>query len=320
MVTVYVHREGRTQCAPQLDPAWLRPDSRATVWVDFSAPTADEVKVLSDVFHFHPLSVEDAVAQVHYPKIETYDGYLYLILHGIDYKKSKDAFATHDTDFFLGPNYLVTIHDGQTRSIQAVHEVCSRNDHVLADGPGSLMHRIIDQMVDNYRPELEELETWLDELEAEVFVKNPRKGLVREILQVKRDITALRRIATPQRDAISRLARREFPIISQELAYRFRDVYDNLVRIADEALIFQDRVTGILEAHLSSISNRLNEVMKKLTVLTTIAAPFTVLGGLYGMNVTLPGGHSPDAFWWILAGATLSVVAMMYYYRRNGDS
>jgi magnesium transporter len=290
------------------------------VWIDLAGPTQDELQVLSDVFHFHPLAVEDALSEAHYPKIESYDGYLYLILHGIDYKQSETAFATHDTDFFVGANFLVTVHDGQTRSAASVRDVCTRNDQVLGEGTVALMHRIIDRMVDNYRPEVEELEEWLDELERRVF-ESPTRDLVREILDVKRDVTGLRRIAIPQRDVVGRLARREFPIISDELAYRFRDVYDNLVRITDEALIFQDRVTSILEAHLSNVSYRLNEVMKVLTVITVIFMPLTLVAGLYGMNLHLPGVNNPDSprpFWYLIAGMTATVVIMLGVFRRRG--
>jgi magnesium transporter len=288
--------------------------------VDLAGATPEELAMLSDVFHFHPLAVEDAVANVHHPKIESYDGYLYLILHGIDYKKSETAFATHDIDFFLGATYLVTVHDGQTRSAGSIREMCSRNEQVLGEGPAALMHRIIDQMVDNYRPEVEELEQWLDELETQVF-EAPSRGIIREILDVKRDITGLRRIATPQRDAIGRLARREFTIISDELAYRFRDVYDNLVRIADEALIFQDRVTSILEAHLSNVSYRLNEVMKVLTVITVIFMPLTLVAGIYGMNMHLPGVGGPDdprMFWRLMLGMVVTALLMLWFFRRRG--
>jgi magnesium transporter len=258
---------------------------------------------------------------VHHPKIETYNGYLYLILHGIDYQRSRaeESFVTHDTDFFLGANYLVTIHDGKTRSIAGVQEVCGRSDHVLAEGPAALMHRIIDRMVDNYRPELEQLETWLDELEHDVFAR-PRRETVREILEVKADITALRRIAAPQRDAVGRLARREFPLISEEVTYRFRDVHDHFVRIADEALIFQDRITSLLEAHLSNVSNRLNEIMRVLTVFTVIVSPLTFVAGLYGMNMKLPlvaNETDPRPFWWLVGGMVAAVVMMLVFFRKR---
>ena len=135
---------------------------------------------------------------------------------------------------------------------------------------------------------------------------------MREILAVKRDIVGLRHIALPQRDAIGRLARREFAIINDEIAMRFRDVYDNLVRIADEALIFQDRVTSILDAHLSNVGHRLNEVMKVLTVITVIFMPLTLVAGIYGMNMKLPLVATPDdprPFWWIIGAMVVAVGA-----------
>jgi magnesium transporter len=319
MITVFVHRNGQTEQTDSIDPAWLAPDSGVKLWVDLAGPTPEELTVLTDDFHFHPLAVEDAVAQVHQPKVESYNGYLYLILHGIDYRKSQTAFATHDTDFFLGSNYLVTIHDGQMRSVAAVREVCQRNEHVLAEGPAALMHRIVDQMMDNYRPEVEELEKWLDEIETQVF-ESPHQNIVREILAVKRDVIGLRHIALPQRDAIGRLARREFPIITDEIAMRFRDVYDKLVRISDEALIFQDRVTSILDAHLSNVSYRLNEVMKVLTVITVIFMPLTLVAGLYGMNMKLPlvaTQDDPRPFWWIIGGMAVAVGGMLAYFRKR---
>jgi len=318
MVSVFAHRNGATEQADAIDPAWLDPSSGVVCWLDLSGPTDDEFRVLADVFHFHSLALEDARAELHYPKIESYGGYLYVILHGIDFKASQHHFATHDTDFFLGPNYLVTVHDGQTRTIQEFHSVCAANDHILAEGPVALMHRIVDAMVDHYRPEVERLEDRLDKLENDVF-EHPRKNLIREILGLKRDITALRRVVLPQRDVIGRLARREFTFINDEMAYRFRDVYDHLVRLSDEALIYQDRVTSILDAHLSNQSNRLNEVMKVLTYITTIAVPFTVLGGLFGMNVKLPGVNgegNPELFWWILGGSALFVVVIFLVLAR----
>ena len=133
MLSVFVHRNSRTEKADRVDPAWLQPDS-GVLWADLAGPTPEELTVSHDVFHFHPLAVEDALASAHHPKIEAFDGYLYLILHAIDYQKSDTAFATHDLDFFLGRTYLVTVHDGQARSAAPMREQCSRNEAVLAEG------------------------------------------------------------------------------------------------------------------------------------------------------------------------------------------
>jgi magnesium transporter len=313
MNTIFVHRNGQTEQATSIDRAWLNPASGVVVWVDLAAPSILESLVLSDTFHFHPLSVEDAMAAVQYPKVEAYDGYLYVVLHGIDFHVGDvvQRFATHDVDFFLGPNYLVTVHDGHSTSINDLRDHVTRNPKILGEGPVALFHRIVDAMVDHYRPEIDKLEDRLDTLEKLVF-EAPAPALVRRILNEKREVATLRRIVTPERDVIARLARRDFVDISTEMSFRFRDIYDHLVRIADDAMIFQDRITGMLDAHLSNVSNRLNEVMKVLTVVATIFGPPTLLASLWGVNVPLPhfpGGESAQ-FWW-LAGIMVGVIGLM---------
>jgi magnesium transporter len=316
LITIFVHRNGKTETVTAIDRGWLNPKAGVTFWVDLQAPSVPESLIHSDTMAFHPLSVEDAMSALQYPKAEAYDGYLYVVLHDIDFTAGESGFKTHDIDFFLGPNYLVTVHDGRSNAITELHDHCPRNPRILADGPVALFHRIVDAMVDSYRPEVEKLADRLDELEEAVFA-NPTPALAREILAQKRDVSSLRRVTTPQRDVIARLARREFVDISEEMAFRFRDVYDHLVRIADDALIFQDRITGILDAHLSNVSNRLNQVMKVLTVVATIFMPMTVLTGMYGMNVDLPhfpGGPAAQ-FWWIFGIMMVVVVAMLAYFR-----
>jgi magnesium transporter len=286
--------------------------------VDLAAPSIPESLILSDTFAFHPLSVEDAMSALQYPKIEAYDGYLYAVLHGIDFHAGEHGFASHDVDFFIGATYLVTVHDGHSTSIANLREHATRNPKILAEGPMALFHRIVDSMVDHYRPEVEKLEDRLDELEKRVF-DNPTPALVRAILDEKRDVASLRRVTTPQRDVIARLARRDFVDISTEMAFRFRDVYDHLQRIVDDAMIFQDRITGILDAHLSATSNRLNEVMKVLTVVATIFGPPTLLAGIWGMNVPLPHFPGSDVaqFWWVSAIMVLMIVGMLMAFRRK---
>lgn len=319
MISVIVRENGHTATATSVDPAWLRPESSVVFWVDIAAPTEEDVRILTDVFNFHELSVEDALQVSHHPKVEPYDGYLYVILHGIDSKTARTRFATRDVDFFLTDRYLVTVHDGQSRSVSQVREMCVRNGGLLSDGPSGLMHHIVDTMVDNYRPEIDRLEQRMDRLEREVFTR-ARHDMIRSILTLKRDIVALRQVVQPQRDVLGRLARREFQVISSQVGYRFRDVYDHLVRIADESLIFQDRATSLVEAHLSSVSNQLNSIMKILTVIATIFMPLTFMTGLYGMNVELPHFGLGDRFvFWALMGAMVLVVAtMLLIFRRRG--
>lgn len=316
MLTVLVNLQGSVRKVTMIDPAWLKPDSTASLWVDLAAPSIEEASILKTVFQFHDLSIEDALSESHHPKVETYGGYLYVILHGIDFEAAKHRFATHDTDFFLGANYLVTVHDGTSRSIAALHEICQRNEHVLAQGPVSLLHRIVDTMIDNYGPEIEKLADRLEQLEHQVF-DEPNANLVKPILGLKRDVASLRRVVLPERDVVARLARREFAVISEPMSYRFRDVHDHLVRLTDESMLFHDRLSSLLDAHLTSVSTRLNQVMKVLTVIATIFMPLTVLTGMWGMNVPLPAFPGGEAlqFWW-LVGIMLVVTGVMLWLFR----
>ncbi len=318
MVTIFAHRQGRTDRVASVDRAWLTPSAGVFLWVDLAAPSVPESLVLGETFGFHPLSVEDAMSSLQYPKVEAYDGYLYIVLHGILFEGAEHCFATHDVDFFVGATYLVTVHSGASRSIAELRDNCVRNTKILSEGPVALFHRIVDAMVDHYRPEVEKLEDRLDDLEQAIF-DQPQPRLARAIIQEKREVAGLRRIVTPQRDVIGRLARREFAEISPEMSFRFRDVYDQLVRVADDALVFQDRITGMLDAHLSNVSNRLNEVMKVLTVFSVIFMPLTLLAGMYGMNVPLPrfpGGDSAQ-FWWLVAISIAVIAGMLMYFRRR---
>ncbi len=271
------------------------------------------------MFGLHELPVEAAFQRETHPKVESFGDYLYIVLHGINFQAAEHTFETHETDFFLAPNFLITIHDGQRRSIAHVSELCTRSTHVLSEGPVALLHRIVDTMVDHYRPEVDELEERLDQIEKRV-IEMPTESLTGDILNVKHDVTSLRRIVVPQRDVVGRLARREFDLIGQEMAYRFRDVYDQFARMADDAIVFQDRVTGIFDAHLASVSNRLADVSKVLAVIAALFGPLTVITGLFGMNVPLPTlfGSPEHQFWEIIGIMVLSSAALFVWFRRSG--
>jgi magnesium transporter len=318
VLQIFAHRNGRTTPEDRVDPAWLAPGSDVTIWVDLLNPSPEEGRqILSDVFHFHDLAVEDALSALQFPKVESYGSYLYLILHRIDFAAREHCFQTHDVDFFLGPNYLVTIRSGDSRSFEQVSDVCQRNALALGEGSAALLHRIVDAMVDNYRPEIEQLSDRLDELEDRVF-ESGTASLAKDILNFKKDVSSLRRVVQPQRDVVGRLARREFPFIDEQISYRFRDVHDHLVRIADESMFFQDRITSLLDANLATVSNQLNSIMKILTVIATVFMPLTFITGLYGMNVDLPHfGFGGVTMFWVLMGVMIAVVAIMLVYFRK---
>ena len=241
---------GPTRLVDRAWTAWPGCRQRASVWVD-SMNRRPKNAVLRDVFHFHQLSVEDALSRD--PPSE---GRVLRRLslsrparHRLQARAAR--LRTHDVDFFLGPNYLVTVHDGQRSASRKIGEDLHSATSRARRGPGALMHRIVDTMVDNYRPEVDELEERLDELETG-GVREPGDRLT--ATSSTSNATSRRCAASSCRSATSSAGSRaaSSTLISEEIAYRFRDVYDHLVRLADEAMFFQDRVTGILDAHLST--------------------------------------------------------------------
>ena len=282
MVTVLVHKDGVTIPAESVDPAWLVAGAAEQVWVNVG-PAEDNRPLLQGVFHFHELAIEDALQRRHHPKVESYDGFLYLILHEVvPYEQMHEA-QTQDIDFFLASNLLVTVHTVPSPAISFQQSLCVKHHDVLAEGPVALLHRIVDDMVDGYRPSVDILEARLEGMND--GLQHPSVNPLKEILGFKADVASLRRLALPERDAVGRLARREFPDPSR---WRTGTAMSSISSCGSptRSRSSRDRVTGLFDAYLSMQSNRLNEVMKVLTFISTIFMPLTVLTGMFGMNVS----------------------------------
>src|SRR5918995_5071378 len=187
MISVYVHHNGETGCVDHGDRGWLDASARTTPWVDLSDPTQPDFNLLTDVFKFHSLSIDDARSALQFPKVEPYPGYLYLVLHGIDAQvSSARGFSTRDIDFFLSRNYLVTVHDGSSRTIGRLRDACGQYSHLLSEGPVALLHRVVDSMVDNYRPVVHGLEERIEALEEHALAGRPH--MAKQAMKVKREL------------------------------------------------------------------------------------------------------------------------------------
>jgi len=296
------HIEHRTA----FDATLLNSDPEALHWIDLEDPTVREAGILEDPFHFHPLAIEDCLSEVHHPKVDDYGDYAFIIVHGIRFDAPTDQFITRELDIFLGPNFLITHHKGPMRSISWARDQCVKDQlHSLHRGVDFLIHNILDQMFEHYFPNLDAIEDKIQLVQVEVF-ENPTTATLDRIFTLKRDVQTLRRICAPQREIVNRLARGEFKVISPRAAVYFRDIYDNLYRIVEASYSYQDLVQATMDAYLSMVSNRLNESMKRLTVIGAIFAALTVLTGIYGMNFE----HMPELKWrfgypmvWLLMAA-----------------
>ncbi len=296
-------------------PALLA-DKRNLIWVDLEAATPEESVILARDFNFHPLAIEDCIAETLLPKVDDFGDYIFLVLHG-SRATSGQTFSTMEVNFFLGDNYLVTYHDEPSRSIGRSKERCLKMGPAITQGADFLLHDILDGLVDNYFPILNQYDEAIDQIEADVFA-NPTQSTLNKIFTLKRDIMHLRRVTGPQRDILNRLSRDPFKVISAKAAIYYRDVYDHLVRIADLSDAYRDLISGAMEAYLSMASNRTNEIMKVLTVFTAILMPLTLITGIYGMNFEhMPELNSRYGYYSILGFMFLIATGLFSYFKRK---
>jgi magnesium transporter len=322
--TLYRHSDGSLFTdiqAAQLPEAIQ--DKDGLIWVDF----VDELKescmpILRDIFSFHPLAIDDALEESHVPKVDDWGEYLYLVLHGVVFNpEDEEPLSTNELDLFLGDNYLVTYRLQSMPGLEHVWETCQRDERLMRKGAANLLYRIADEMVANYMPVVEQIDETVDQIE-DILFDRPKPQLLERIFSLKRALLHLRRIISPQREVLNKLARGDFSVIPEGDRVFFRDVYDHLVRLYDIAEGLRDLVGGALETYLSVVSNRMNEVMKILAVITTLFMPVSFLSGFFGMNffqpvTSLPVWTERITFFVVLAVMILVPIGMYLWMRRR---
>jgi len=320
---IFLYRKGTTKIEENLtvdDLPELLNDPSVVMWVDMESPTAADEQVLLDIFGFHPLTVEDCRENRHYPKIEEFEGYIYFIVHGVRADTGPERFNTIELDGFLGSNYVITYHHDAFRSIANVKQQLRTTPVACQRGAPFLLYQILDQVVDYYSPVLDDFDERIDRLEEEIFtLQKPNNQILAEIMTLKRSVLRLRRISAKQMDILLRMSRGEFALIPQEMRPFYRDVYDHLVRVVDLSENYRDLISGSLEAYLSVVSNRLNEIMKVLTIFSAVMLPLTFIAGVYGMNFdNMPELHSTYGYYGVWIIMLVVAVAMLFFFRRRG--
>jgi magnesium transporter len=257
-----------------------------TYWLDLGPESKEKEKFLLDVLHVHPLVVEDIWLERSLPKVEDFGSYLYILVHGTARGAKASEIELVELDVILGPNFVITHHE-KCMSVAAVRDELRRSARMFKKGPAWVVHSLLDHLVDHYTPLLDEMDEEIADLEDKVLAyagTHREKGLMARILSFKRGLMKLRRISSHQRDILLRLSRAEFDEIPTEAVPFYRDVYDHFARVTDLADGYRELVAGVMEAYLSVQSNRMNEVMKRLTIISTIMMPLTFIAGVYGMN------------------------------------
>ena len=320
---IFVYREGAERVesdftAEQL-PELLK-DEKAVIWIDMEAPTEVEERMLLDLFHFHPLTVEDCRETRNYPKVEEFPGYLYFIVHGVRADTSPDRFNTIELDAFLGPNYVITYHHDMFRSINNVKKLVSTSPISCQRGPAFLLHQILDQIVDFYSPVLDDFDERISRLEDDIFtLSRPNQAILGEIMDLKRGVLRLRRISSRQMEVILRTSRGEFALIPASLLPFYRDIHDHIMRVSDLAESYRDLISGTLDAYMSVVGNRMNEIMKVLTVFSAIMLPLTFIAGVYGMNFeNMPEVTTQFGYFVVIGIMVVVALGMLVFFWRRG--
>jgi magnesium transporter len=280
-------------------------------------PTKEELALVKKAFGLHPLTVEDCVNTNARPKIDQFPTYLFLTLHAAVFNPSILKVKTLELNICVGKNYLLTVHMDTIPSLSTAWDRTEKNASIMASGSDNLLHLVIDSLVDNYFPVIDMLDTKIDKIEKEVF-SNPKEEILEQIFSLKNEIIFLRRQISPQRETINMLAKGDHSFISPAIGIYFRDISDNLMFILDTIETYRDTLTGALDAYLSNITNKTNEIMKTLTIITTIMLPMTLITGIYGMNFK----HMPEIGWkfgYYGAYALMALVAcgMFMYFKKN---
>jgi magnesium transporter len=287
------------------------------LWVDLESATRDEGALLSDVFAFHHLAIDDCFNRHIDPaKIDDYGDYIFVIAQAIVYHERTEHLETTELDLFLGPNYVVSFHDRPLPFVDQMRRRCEANGPELTRGADFLAHALLDALVDDYQPAVEELDDTLAGVE-ELVLERPQTEVLQQILLLKRNVQRLRRTIIPQRDVVNRIARGEFPrVVRPESHMYYRDIYDHVVRVEQLVESLRDLADGVLSTYLSSVNNRLNVAMRTLSVVATVLLPLTFIASIYGMNFEyMPELEWRYGYFVILGVMGLVAFAMIAFFR-----
>jgi magnesium transporter len=293
--------------------------SGASFWLDLDGVDEETSSLLCDTFRFHPLAVEDAEHFGQRPKIDEFDDFTYFVVHGA----LTDGSGTSEMHIFFMQHSVVTVHHGECPALADVYKRIARRHNVGDASPQvTLLYMIVDCLVDSFFPVLSNFDDRIDELEDEIL-RQPTEAQLGVLFEMQRALINMRKVVTPQRDMFAALASGvvQLPGMTAEGERYFRDLYDHLIRIADVVDSYRDLLSGVMDTHVSTVSNRLNVVMKQLTIIATIFLPLSYLTGFFGQNFSLLIGHITGRVPFFVFGLGLEVVAaviLLYFFRKRG--
>jgi magnesium transporter len=291
-----------------------RLEDKRPVWIDVTNMSKEEENLLKERFNLHPLTSEDLYNDGIRIKIEEFNDYLLCIFYGARKEKEIKLF---EMDFIIGKDFLITNHKKKIESFEELKSDEKKLKMIMEKGIDFLFHRLLDIEIDNFIPVLEMIDDNIEKIEEKI-TKNLSKTLMTDILEQKREIVSIKKIIMPQREKISFLAKNDTKFISKKAVPYFRDIYDHSIRVSDSIDNYREAIGSSFDAYMSTVSNNMNDVMKTLSIIATIALPLTVISGVYGTNfITLPGSTAQNGFWVMVGVMAAMMFTMLFYFRKK---
>lgn len=288
------------------------------LWIDIGAPTREDTQRLKELFHFHDLALEDVLNNDVRPKQESYDEALFTVFGCMNLNPGEDELDTINLNLFLTPQVLVTTHCKPLKTIRNAVRNAEGGRGGLVKGTDFLYYRLLDGVIDRYLDFTDDFEEEIGEIERTIFSDPTNREVQGRVFEFKRKIAYLRRSLGPQRDALKTLATTELPQISRETRTHLRDVLDHVLRISDTLESYRELLNSLMDSYMSQISNRMNEVMKLMSIIATVMLPLSFLTGLFGMNFdNIPGLHWEVGFWVLLGVMVILVMGLVWFFRRR---
>ncbi|MGH9176063.1 MAG: magnesium transporter CorA family protein, partial [Vicinamibacterales bacterium] len=290
-------------------------------WYDIRRPTSADLSFLGDEFAPHPLLLDDIISRTQRPKLDIYEGYLFIVMHfPVHIKRSRTTISA-EVDLIVGPDYVVTTHDGNLKPLVLIYDSAIESEEtrqaLMSQTTAHLLYYIIDRLVDYCFPIVDRVTDRIEEIEDAIFSRSDL-GLVQEISVVRRDLIAMRRIVKPQLAVISQLEHRDIPLVQSDIDVYFGDIADHLAKLWDSLEDLKEVLEGLSDTFNSLATHRLNTVIKTLTVISVLILPMTLITGIFGMNVPIPYETSSFALLVISAILLAIMLMMLAAFRRRG--
>lgn len=287
------------------------------IWLDLEKPSNEEFSVLKDVFNFHLLAIEDCISKFHLPKLDNYETHLFLIWHSLIDNEKTARLETAGINIFIGPNYLVTFHYEKITDIDRLYDSTLKSPDLLKTGIDVFLYNLLDDITDKYFPLLDRTSNKIDLLEDKMF-SDPTREDLRDLFVIKHQMLTVRKIMAPEREVINALIRFDSHLIHSKHTIYFQDIYDHLIRLIDLVDTSRDLITGAMDIYLTSISNKLNDVMKRLTIIASIFMPLTLISSIYGMNFKfMPELGLRYSYFIVLTAMVIIALWMTLYFKKK---